>query len=1088
MTTRFSQKELDLVRKSGLFDSDWYREEYSDVTLLHMDPLEHFMWLGWRLHRSPGPQFDAKAYLKRHPDVRLAHVNPLIHHLSGGRSQPAFTTRPGTVRRIAGQPVVLLCAHAAGNELFGGERSFIDMVGALSQLSLNLYVTLPSLENAEYVEDIERKVSGVIKVPKHSWRHRADVRALEALFELIIRELRVDLVYTNTITLRAPQIAARNCGIKTICHVREIISHDAHLADRIALDPDCIIEDVIRRSDAIICNSRTTAAVFDTPNLFEIANVVDPAQLDLPNPVDGPVRFGIISSNLPKKGVQDFVEIARICEARSIPVEFLVIGPENEFIARLRNEGLPDNLCLAGYAPTPVEALRQINVLLSLSHFQESFGRTVAEALAARRPVIAYDWGAVRELVQNGESGFLVPHLDRMAVVDCIAQISAEPELIGALGETGRSWVQEHIAPEIYKAKLQNCLSGFIGPISPKASVDSSGGTMVDKEFAGRALANLSHPSRVTIIVPVYNAPDDVAVCLDSLRRWTDLNRHRVLVIDDGSPDPRVPPVLKRFTDCPGFSILSNDENLGYTRTINKGIRWAGQDDIVLLNSDTMVSARWLDGMLETAATGDDVGTVTAMSDNAGAFSFPVAQQQNMPAPGYSREAWAQAVIRQTHRCAPVEVPTGNGFCLFIRRKLFEQIGYFDADKFPRGYGEENEFCMRALHQGWKHLITPLSYVYHERSKSFGDAKSKLAAEGAAVVNADFPSYMVKVRDAFRSEAMLALRNAAAGTFRALERERIAATAMQLELAAKGQKLVDWDSLASDLVARKAGRTSIIICAYNNAGITRKCLASLLDGAIGEDDEIILVDNGSDPESFAPVAEFARNHGRIRFIENGENLNFAIGNNIGFAASTGEHVVFLNNDTEVHKGWLPPLIEELADPHVLGTQPRLTFPDGNIQCAGVVFSGRSPLGYSLYSDIPGDSPLGLKKRYLRAVTAACIAMRARDYAAVRGFDPIYINGQEDVDLCLRLGRGEARFLYVPQSRVTHHEGKTAGRGKHVLANRRVFVARWQGKYDRDDHICYAADDMHAQDYVFDNEELTAEGIELWRPRSLTPLT
>src|SRR3546814_11876110 len=94
----------------------------------------------------------------------------------------------------------------------------------------------------------------------------------------------------------------------------------------------------------------------------------------------------------------------------------------------------------------------------------------------------------------------------------------------------------------------------------------------------------------------------------------------------------------------------------------------------------------------------DRIRTVTAISDNAGAFSVPAPGYNEIPE-GVDTDMLARAAMDSV--ASPVEVPTGNGFCLYIKRDLIDAIGLFDEASFPEGYGEENDFCMRALAAGW---------------------------------------------------------------------------------------------------------------------------------------------------------------------------------------------------------------------------------------------------------------------------------------------------------------------------------------------------------------------------------------------------
>ena len=92
------------------------------------------------------------------------------------------------------------------------------------------------------------------------------------------------------------------------------------------------------------------------------------------------------------------------------------------------------------------------------------------------------------------------------------------------------------------------------------------------------------------------------------------------------------------------------------------------------------------------------------------------------------------------------EVPTGNGFCLYITRDAIDEIGLFDEASFPRGYGEENDFCMRALKAGYKNLIEDSTFVFHHRSASFGDEKTLLSAAGSDALRSLHPEYKALVQ------------------------------------------------------------------------------------------------------------------------------------------------------------------------------------------------------------------------------------------------------------------------------------------------------------------------------------------------------
>ncbi|MGE3914955.1 MAG: glycosyltransferase [Hyphomicrobiaceae bacterium] len=257
----------------------------------------------------------------------------------------------------------------------------------------------------------------------------------------------------------------------------------------------------------------------------------------------------------------------------------------------------------------------------------------------------------------------------------------------------------------------------------------------------------------IAIVIPVYNAAEEVAACLASVLAHTTLPA-RLIVIDDASTDPRIPGLLRALEGKSGLEIIRNTDNLGYTRTVNKGLSLAGKSDVVLLNSDAMVGPRWLEGLRTAAYARNRIATVTAVSDNAGAFSVPeMDRRQPLPA-GLSEAAYQRLVMQKSGALWP-EVPTGSGFCLYMRRDAIDAVGTFDAEAFPRGYGEENDWCMRALRAGWQHVVDDRTMVLHERSASFGASKTELLAAGRSIVDERYPDYGTLIK-AFHTSPALA--------------------------------------------------------------------------------------------------------------------------------------------------------------------------------------------------------------------------------------------------------------------------------------------------------------------------------------------
>jgi GT2 family glycosyltransferase/glycosyltransferase involved in cell wall biosynthesis len=238
----------------------------------------------------------------------------------------------------------------------------------------------------------------------------------------------------------------------------------------------------------------------------------------------------------------------------------------------------------------------------------------------------------------------------------------------------------------------------------------------------------------VDIVICIHNGFADTQACLQSVLGAAVATPFRLVLIDDASTDPAVSRLLDRVAaDHPTIvEILGNAENLGFVASANRGLRHGGEADVVLLNSDTLVAPGWLDRLRAAAYAGADIGTATPLSNNASIFSFPQPNERNEAgfAPAAIRDLDALAARANAGVC--VEVPTGHGFCLYIRRDCIEAIGPLDERAFGTGYGEENDFCLRAARLGWRHVAATDVVVGHRGGASFGPHRSlreRLAVE-----------------------------------------------------------------------------------------------------------------------------------------------------------------------------------------------------------------------------------------------------------------------------------------------------------------------------------------------------------------------
>lgn len=238
------------------------------------------------------------------------------------------------------------------------------------------------------------------------------------------------------------------------------------------------------------------------------------------------------------------------------------------------------------------------------------------------------------------------------------------------------------------------------------------------------------------VVVCVHNALDDVQRCLASLTAETDPARHRIIVVNDGSSEA-TGAWLRGFANDAGATLIENPEPLRYTRAANQGLRESTADYAVLLNSDTIVTPGWLDKLVRCAESDPAVGIAGPLSNAASYQSVPAVFDDTgdwalNPLPGGMTPGDMAALVERVSRCEYPRVPFVNGFCFAIKRGVIDTIGYLDEESFPNGYGEENDYCIRARQAGFALAIADDAFVYHAKSKSYEhDARRALSQTGA---------------------------------------------------------------------------------------------------------------------------------------------------------------------------------------------------------------------------------------------------------------------------------------------------------------------------------------------------------------------
>ena len=248
----------------------------------------------------------------------------------------------------------------------------------------------------------------------------------------------------------------------------------------------------------------------------------------------------------------------------------------------------------------------------------------------------------------------------------------------------------------------------------------------------------------VDIIIPVFRGLEETKRCIDSVLSSANTTSHEIIVINDASPEPDLVNHLKELATAGKITLLHNEQNLGFVGTVNRGMLLHPERDGVLLNSDTEVANDWLDRLRRCAYSEGNIATVTPFSNNATLCSYPKICEDNALPAGYSLNQ-LDTLFSEINRGKSLEIPTAVGFCMYIRRDGLDDIGLFDAKHFGKGYGEENDFSLRAAKKGWRNVLCADTFVYHAGGVSFTDSQNPRKTQAMEVMRRLHPHYEMQV-------------------------------------------------------------------------------------------------------------------------------------------------------------------------------------------------------------------------------------------------------------------------------------------------------------------------------------------------------
>jgi len=355
-------------------------------------------------------------------------------------------------------------------------------------------------------------------------------------------------------------------------------------------------------------------------------------------------------------------------------------------------------------------------------------------------------------------------------------------------------------------------------------------------------------------MIPVYGALPYLRQCINSVLKNTK-HPYNLVIVDDGNN-----PIIKEYLrTIKSARIITNKKNLGWLKSCNIGIENT-ENDVVLLNSDTMVTEGWLEKMDRCAHSSSRIGMVNPLSNNALFLSVPHSFVFNTIPAGFTVESFA-GLVSELSECRYPSIPTGLGFCFLIKREVFDCIGVFD-EKFELDYGGGNDFCMRAKREGYKGVCCDDAFVYHYGGKSFGDS-SYMEAYGKSV-DKKYPDDSPVKYYKSKNNPLSYLRT----------------------------KLL---TKISEISPEYKDKVSIIMPVYNREEYLEEAIKSIL-GQSYSNFELIIVDDGSIDNSLNIAKEMSNQDERITVISLEENKGCAVARNEGLKRVRGSFITQFDSD------------------------------------------------------------------------------------------------------------------------------------------------------------------------------------------------
>jgi O-antigen biosynthesis protein len=514
-----------------------------------------------------------------------------------------------------------------------------------------------------------------------------------------------------------------------------------------------------------------------------------------------------------------------------------------------------------------------------------------------------------------------------------------------------------------------------------------------------RESRTLEYRPTISIVMPVFNTPVGwLESAIDSVIAqaypfW------ELCVVDDGSTSAHVDSVLHAAEKRDArITVSRSTANEGIARASNRGLERASGDFVALLDHDDTLAP---DALFEVAKQLNRNRSLDLVYTD-----HDVRTSRGRRVQPFFKPDWSPDLLLSmnyiTHLCV-------------YRRSVLTTLGGFREGVDG---SQDYDLLLRVSEQTDRiaHIRKPLYSWGQSADSAAANPLSKSYAHEAG---------RRALRDALERRGIDGdVLDAGCGLYRYRVRRRLVGTPM----------------------------VSIIVPTRDNRVLLERCISSIEELTTYRHFDIIIVDNDStDPATRMYLDRLPHRVLRIR-----EPFNFARLCNAAAGVSSGEHLLFLNDDTEViERGWLDAMLEHAQRPEVGAVGARLLFPNGTIQHAGVVVGIQGKAGHAFWGNRANDRgyfDFPLVIRNYSAVTGACLMVRRAVFDDMKGFDETFAVSYNDVDLCLRLRQRGYLVVYTPYAVLYHHQSAT--RGPYDPDRDRAYEQRlrdrWRDVFERGD--------------------------------------